>query len=227
MSTNPVKLKEILRGLNVAVTGIERKSELLKLLRTYIDKSLEEKATTEEKITFMNNVLSLLETSIKVGQDTDEPRERFVLNNPNDVSSLEAIMRKPLKIVGIIAAAETNPKYISYINLTSQLTEARLKYAEAKIEVAVQRAIATHSPLRTYMDANHDLGLPKMLEILRTFYRCASATELFQQMSNLNQKSGESAFNFILRALELKAKLTTTAKAEMAGYSDVLIQDTF
>ena len=137
--------------------------------------------------------------------------------------------KRPLKIVGVIAVQDKDNKNngISYTNLSSQIADAKATYSEDEIVREVKKAISTQSPLRTYFDTQEKLKLKQMLEMLREYYQEKDSSELFTELSQLTQRTSEKSTEFLIRALELRQKLTSAAKAEGTAYDDKLITNTF
>lgn len=135
--------------------------------------------------------------------------------------------RRQLKIVGIIGDVKDN-KSINYINLTSQVADAKAsKYTDDEIARAIKKAISASSHLRTYFDTTEKMELSKMLGMLRDFYQEKSASELFVELGQLCQNPQEKSTDFLLRAMQTRQRTTAAAVAEGDLYNDKLVQGTF
>ena len=67
-----------------------------------------------------------------------------------------------------------------------------------------------------------------MLGYIRTSYKEKGATELFQDLNRLVQKEGESAQDFLFRALGLRQKVMLASEAEAAiRYDENLVKSVF
>ena len=66
-----------------------------------------------------------------------------------------------------------------------------------------------------------------MMDMIRNFYREKSASELYHDLGKLCQKPQETATDFLVRAFELRQKVSATAKIEGNLYEGKLINDTF
>ena len=149
-------------------------------------------------------------------------------NMSTSAQSDNAWFKRPLKISGIVASPDkSNSKSISYINLSAQIADAKNSYTDEEICREIRKSVATNSPLKTYFDTQVNMGLTKMMEMLRNFYKEKSAAELFQELSSLKQNQSENATDFLLRGFEVRQRLMAAAEAEGECYEEALVTSTF
>ena len=239
------QLMELAQGLNLATTNMTRKTQLMKALRKYAEGT--DDASEDDRILTLTNVnkafatvktepeLKPVEEDAKLDQATGggaTPKEPTTSDSfqkfMQSLSSASVEFKRPLKIVGVVAAQEKDKNNgISYINLSSQIADAKSNYKEEEIVRAVKKSVSLMSPLRTYFDTQENLKLEKMLEILRNYYHEKDSNELFTELSQLGQKNTEKPTEFLIRAMELRQRLTSAAAAENAAFDLKLINNTF
>jgi hypothetical protein len=143
-----------------------------------------------------------------------------------DLTLASTTQRWQLKIVGTIGDL-TDSKSISYINLTSQVVDAKTSgYKDNDIAVAIKKAISAKSNLRTYFDTT-TMNLQNMLDILRDYHQERSSAELFAELGTLCQITQEKSTDFLMRALQLRQRTLTASKAEGSLFDQRLVQGTF
>ena len=136
--------------------------------------------------------------------------------------------RRIFKISGTIGEGTT--KDINYINLCSQINEAKQSgYKSHEIVTAVKKAIAPVSGLRTYFDSQEHISLDSMLQFLRSYFRERSPTELFNELNNMCQRADEEPASFLMRALEIRQKviIASAAEEDIVHYDKDLIHNMF
>ena len=239
------ELLELTQGFQLDTSNMTRKSQLLKQIRKYSEGAAE--STTEDKILILTNLHNAFKKVKKTEESVEDNKPKVdqatggasVNNGDNLTDSLNRFVKtlssnsfeykRPLKIVGVIAVQDKDNKNngISYTNLSSQIADAKATYSEDEIVREVKKAISTQSPLRTYFDTQEKLKLKQMLEMLREYYQEKDSSELFTELSQLTQRTSEKSTEFLIRALELRQKLTSAAKAEGTAYDEKLITNTF
>ena len=239
------ELLELTQGFQLDTSNMTRKSQLLKQIRKYSEGTAE--STTEDKILILSNLHNAFKKVKKTEESVEDNKPKVdqatggasVNNGDNLTDSLNRFVKtlspnsfeykRPLKIVGVIAVQDKDNKNngISYTNLSSQIADAKATYSEDEIVREVKKAISTQSPLRTYFDTQEKLKLKQMLEMLREYYQEKDSSELFTELSQLTQRTSEKSTEFLIRALELRQKLTSAAKAEGTAYDEKLITNTF
>jgi hypothetical protein len=93
--------------------------------------------------------------------------------------------------------------------------------------VAVKRAIAPSSTLRSYIDSKPTLQLKDILAFLRDFYAEKSAAEWYTELTNCAQKIDEKPLEYILRALETRQRVIAASNAEEGQFEEKLVKTTF
>lgn len=239
------ELLELTQGFQLDTSNMTRKSQLLKQIRKYSEGAAE--ASTEDKILILTNLHNAFKEVKKTEERVEDNKPKIdqatggasANNGDNLTDSLNRFVKtlssnsfeykRPLKIVGVIAVQDKDNKNngISYTNLSSQIADAKATYSEDEIVREVKKAISTQSPLRTYFDTQEKLKLKQMLEMLREYYQEKDSSELFTELSKLTQRTSEKSTEFLIRALELRQKLTSAAKAEGTAYDEKLITNTF
>ena len=254
MTKTPIEaLIDLGEGIGIHnLSNITKKTKIMRSIRDHVTRKMDETDSLEEKVEYLEKIqtsfLTVLNeihntsTSDQITSGTDNENTKTTkLEDKQDGSSNlikmlqnlaspsdNNLFKRPLKILGIVASPETNNKAINYINLTAQIADAKAnKHTDDEICREIRKAIATNSPLKTYFDTQVEIGLPKMLEMLRNFYREKSATELFQELGNLSQRANETATEFLLRGFEVRQRLLAAAKAENESYEDSLVRSTF
>jgi hypothetical protein len=136
--------------------------------------------------------------------------------------------KRGLKIVGIVGEGTDSKNSINYVNLCSQINDARQSgYKDAEIAMAVRKAVLPSSHLRTYFDTDEGITLEKMMGMIRSFYREKDSNELFTELSALCQTAHETATDFLIRSLQVRQKLLAASKAEGGMYDVKLVRNTF
>lgn len=134
--------------------------------------------------------------------------------------------RKDFKIHGQIGDAEGNIGYMSFLR---QVMVAEEKgHTESEIISGVIQAISPSARVRGYLEGRHDLTLPILQTIIRTFYQEKTATELYQDLCTLVQGQKETVQDFVFRALELQQKILFSSREDgSSSYNDVLVSKQF
>ena len=135
--------------------------------------------------------------------------------------------RKEFKISGVVGGK--TEQRVEYISLLSQIGEGKKKgYGDEEIAFGIRRAVSQGSVLRGYLDSLPEFSLSDLLGYIRTSYKEKGATELFQDLNRLVQKEGESAQDFLFRALGLRQKVMLASEAEAAiRYDENLVKSVF
>ena len=151
MTATIQQLIELAQGLNLATTNMTRKTQLMKALRKYAE--CPDDASEDDHIltlTNVNNALATVKTEpelkpveedAKLDQATGggaTPKQPTIPDSfqkfMQSLSSASVEFKRPLKIVGVVAAQEKDKNNgISYINLSSQIADAKNSYKEEEI----------------------------------------------------------------------------------------------
>ena len=156
-------------------------------------------------------------------------REVFISDakalTPNSVPNVFRF--KDLKIQGVISNEQNR---LSFTSLNKQIDSAIDKgYPEREVVDAVINAISPQLHLKSYLDGMKKLSLQELRQILRSHYCEKSATEAYQELTNVVQESNETALNFLMRALKLRQHilLASEEKESKIRYDDNLVQNVF
>jgi hypothetical protein len=161
------------------------------------------------------------------GPPKEDSGEKAFLGMMTKLAEATVSQRNILKLAGTIGAPK-DAKNISYSNLMSQITDAQADgRKDQEIVRAIKRATAANSDIRSYLDTADSLDLTQVLEILQNFYREKSAGDLFSELSQICQGPSEKSTDFLLRAMQLRQRLTKTAKVEKKRYEADFVQETF
>lgn len=127
--------------------------------------------------------------------------------NPDaSLGSLRSNLKRYFQILGIIGSQGSRDQ-LSFISLSRQIENGKEKgYSDKEIIEAIIKCIAPGLPLKDYLEARRETGLPTVVKIIRAHYQEKNASELYASLSNLVQTSNEEPQNFLLRALNLREK---------------------
>ena len=134
---------------------------------------------------------------------------------------------KDLKIQGVLSNEKNR---LSFTSLNKQIDSAIEKsYPEREIVDAVINAISPQLHLKAYLEGMKNLSLQELRQILRSHYCEKSATEAYQELTNVVQEPNETALNFLMRALKLRQHilLASEEKESKIRYDDNLVQNVF
>ena len=131
------------------------------------------------------------------------------------------------KINGTIGSAAKDS--LNYISLCSQIADGKKKgYTDDDIAMAVRKAVAAGSNLRTYLDSKTNMSLDSMLSFIRSALKEKSSSEWYQELNNTCQSNLEDAQRFVLRAMQLREKVLMASQAEGSlRYDERLVQALF
>lgn len=182
----------------------------------------------------INKLLSKLDEFKKTsGSEASEKQPAANNNTKNQVDSAtitaHSLLRRWLTIAGQIGEPGQTDK-LSFVSLTHQIDSGlKREYQEPEIVDAVIRAISPHSSFRSYVETSNDLSLAKLRKIIHVHYREKSLSELYHQLTTTFQEAKESPQQFLMRALDLRNKVTfASLEADCDfNYGPQLIQKTF
>ena len=117
-------------------------------------------------------------------------------------SALNFFRLKDLKIQGVISNEKNR---LSFTSLNRQIDSAIEKsYPEREIVDAGTNAISPQLHLKSYLEGMKNLSLQELRQILHSHYCEKSATEVYQELTNVAQEPNKTALNFLMRALKLR-----------------------
>ena len=155
-----------------------------------------------------------------------QPGESVFADDRN-LSVRNMLRFKDFKVQGTISSEKSR---ISYTNLNKQIESAVAKgYLETEIVDAVINAVSPSLHLRAYLEGIKGLSLSDLRRILRSHYCEKSATEAYQELTNVVQESSETPQNFLKRALKLRqhVMLASQEKDSKIRYDENLIRNVF
>ena len=134
---------------------------------------------------------------------------------------------RDFKVHGVISDGKDR---ISYTNLSKQIESALSKgYEENEIVDAIINAVSPNLHLRSYLESIRNLSLSEVRQILRSHYREKSATEAYQELTNMVQEPSESPLDFLMRALKLRQHILLASQESDSKirYDQSLLQNVF
>ena len=219
------ELKAIGAGLNIAAEELaddRSKAQVMRALVAVLDALADDAAKRTMLMRMLpyapqnvaNEIMALLSgrpTAAAAPHPTLDAAK--LLQGLNLDMSASNKFRREFKITGTIC--ETSKDSLNYISLCSQINDGRFnKYKDEEIAIAVRKAVAPGSNLRTYLDAKSDLTLKGILSFIRNTLQEKSSSELYQDLNNEFQKDSEEPQKFVLRAMELREKILQASSAE-------------
>jgi len=179
-------------------------------------------------------VLSQIEVKL-INCEKDEDEGKDFLSRMVDLTRVESTADKnpfrftgfhrDYKLSGQIGEGSNALPYMSFLRQVQSGVDKG--YGEQDIVDGIIRAIQPSSKLRGYLEGREDLSLTVIKDIIRTYYKESSATELYQELCVLAQTPKESPQEFVLRALELKQKIIFADKESSTKYGTALIDKLF
>lgn len=137
-------------------------------------------------------------------------------------------LRKELKIRGQIGEAGQKDK-LNYVSLMHQVKQAKLTgYTDQEVINAVISAMIPGLKLRTVLETTSNLSLERLKRFLESHYQQKNAHDLCNTLTNMLQFPEESAYDFVMRCLELRQKiLLVSDKSGDLSYSPVFVNKLF
>ena len=162
--------------------------------------------------------------NVSVGQSENG---RPIVIEEREVPLRSVFRFRDFKIHGVISDGKDR---ISYTNLSKQIESALSKGYEAKeIVDAIINAVSPNLHLRLYLESIRNLSLSKVRQILRSHYREKSATEAYQELTNMVQEPSESPLDFLMHALKLRQHILLASQESDSKirYDQSLLQNVF
>ena len=237
--------------------GPSQRIIVIKCLRNFIDVNVDgENFTYEDKHSMLRKVQLMIEEltcqmtpKIEPVASNVPPEDRKFFSSSFDKPKLEhesetnvvesqsllsalakegSIIRRELKICGQIGEVDQKDK-LTFVGVSMQIREAhRRGHSDMEIVNAVIKAMSPSLPVRKYLEASIcEITLPILKKFLRSHFNEKTATELYQELTNLTQGQDEDALSFVWRALALRSKVNAASEEEedsMLKYSQGLVQ---
>ena len=222
-----VELRLIGAGINIEAGEIgddKSKAQVMRVITDVFDglPDDDQKRTTVMRLLphapleIQNSIMSLLTmkpTDPKPPTSNEHLQQTLeLLKGMGLTAAFSSKFKKELKISTI---DESSSESLNYISLCSEINDGRIKgYTEEEIRMALRKAVAARSSLRTIFDAQEDMSLESMLSFIRTVLKEKSAAELKQDLDRECQKGDDTPQTFVLRAIRLREQVLKAAKAE-------------
>ena len=219
---------------DVANEELERAKQEYTQLQKEFQKSLQ---IQEEKIALMQQRIHNLN---QPSNDTIPPSKHSPSppgpdkKGMNIVNPLNSFMQAPnffrLKDFKIQGTISNERNRLSFTSLNKQIDSAIDRgFPESEIVDAVINAVSPQLHLKSYLEGMKNLKLQELRQILRSHYCEKSATEAYQELTNIVQEPNETPINFLMRALRIRQQilLASEEKQSRIRYDASLIQNVF
>ena len=232
---NLQQLRILARSMNFTEEEVEKagiKSKLLKMVLRKLSSTDFDTPEGKQKLCEIHEfVMSApVESSLKKSPIDIKPLNvplpfTPLQNSPNSQTFLKL---KDFKIDGKIGTPGQKEK-LTFASLSYQIQNAKSKgYTENEICDAVLKCISPELPLRSYLESKPDLNLTSLSNILRAHFKETNSFKLFTELSNAKQTVSESAYEFVIRLLSLRQKITFVSKQEDSNsFSSEFLQEQF
>ena len=81
---------------------------------------------------------------------------------------------------------------------------------------AVINTVSPQLHLRSYLEGMKNLKLQELRQILRSHYCEKSATEAYQELTNIVQEPNETPINFLMRALRTRQQILLASEEKQS-----------
>ena len=150
-------------------------------------------------------------------------------DSANKNIDLARALKRDFKIFGVIGGGKPKDS-LSFVSLPRQMAAgSNSGYKENEIVEAVIRAVSPSLKLRSYLEMINDLTIVRLKQILRAHFKEQSGTKLYQELTSLCQREGESAQEFLMRAMNLREQVIFASQTEGSSvkYDKCLVQSRF
>ena len=157
------------------------------------------------------------------------PSSLGLYDKSHDFSAMQQLLRRDFKIQGQIGKKGEKDK-LTFSSLIYQIEAGLAKgYSEKEVVTGVVKAITAGLTLRSYLEGKAELDLPSLRKVLRFHFAEKGPTDLYKDLVNLTQSPSESALDFLVRALDLRQKITFASKEADSGlqYDNSLVKKMF
>ena len=157
-----------------------------------------------------------------------ELRGKPLLVDSGNAGNIGNIIRfRDLRIQGVISDDRNR---ISYLSLNKQIESAISRgYSENEIVDAVINAISPSLHLKSYLESIKKLSLEQLRQTLRSHYCEKTASEIYQELTNVVQEPSETPLSFLMRALKLRQQIIIASEENNSKikYDESLINSVF
>ena len=191
------ELYSVCEKLKIEKSDFEGKSRFatVRILTEGIEKLLD-KLKDKEKVAFLKQTLEMINPKTR---DTEAPAE---------TSGVDEEVRQEMDRE-VYLQKEKQKRDLEAIESGKEKG-----YSDREIIDAIIKSIAPGLPLKDYLEAMRETGLPTVIKIIRANYQEKNASELYASLSSLLQTPNEEPKNFLLRALNLREKILFASKQE-------------
>ena len=185
-------------------------------------------STTAKKtdLTDVEDDTVVAQSVLKKKSDSDKQKDLSTLKKQQEDILRNSFWKKDLKIKGQIGGPGEKGK-LNFISVVRKIERALHQgYSETEVCEAVIEMISPEQKLRSLLDGKFDLNLPTLRRFLRSHFKEAEATELYNQLCNLSQDEGTSPDDFVQEAIVLRDKILFSSKEDDTEfqYTEVLVQ---
>lgn len=237
------EIAEVMAGLQITAADGESARQMLRKVCDKLDDSTDYEAKSKMLLSLVPLVPSRMASevmSILIGKKARKEDDSDFNRSVQDVSQVlqamgfeagatNSALRREFKIVGTIGAPN-NKERVTYMNLCSQIEDARSKnYSDKEICQALRKAVSPGTELRTVLDAKVDMTLETMLTFVRGYLQEKTATELYHELNSMSQKDDEDPQTFVLRAMGVRERIVKASASDSSGihYDTKMIQSLF
>ena len=237
------EIAEVMAGLRITAADGESARQMLRKVCDKLDDSTDYEAKSKMLLSLVPLVPSRMASevmSILIGKKARKEDDSDFNRSVQDVSQVlqamgfeagatNSALRREFKIVGTIGAPN-NKERVTYMNLCSQIEDARSKnYSDKEICQALRKAVSPGTELRTVLDAKVDMTLETMLTFVRGYLQEKTATELYHELNSMSQKDDEDPQTFVLRAMGVRERIVKASASDSSGihYDTKMIQSLF
>ena len=132
-----------------------------------------------------------------------ELRGKPLLVDSGNAGNIGNIIRfRDLRIQGVISDDRNR---ISYLSISKQIESAISRgYSKNEIVDSVINAISPSLRLKSYLESIKKLSLEQLRQTLRSHYCETTASEIYQELTNVVQEPSETPLSFLMTALKLR-----------------------
>ena len=198
LAAKVIESDSICKNIETFIKTNYRKTEKTEILPQLFD-NLEMQGGNLNKQNFENSF-----EHFELQKDSPKPD----IHNSSVSEKYQTLIKfKEFKINGKIGKPGQKDR-LTFSSLIFQIFNGQKKgYSDSEICDAVVKSIDPDLALRTYLEGKEDLTLKSLSKILRTHFKEANATTLFNELSNAKQLPSESAQEFVVRIMSLRQKI--------------------
>ena len=116
---------------------------------------------------------------------------------------------------------------MSYVSLVRQVDVLRADHPVRDIIEAVIQSVDANFSLRSFLDSKTEIDLQGLLSIIKSACRERDSTTLFMKHSNTIQSHDEDAVSFLIKSMEINAKIMFSLEKSVVTYTKDDVQKVF